>query len=79
MFKRLLTTYKDCKQYKKDYRIKWEVNFDVDSRYYCFALLPTITWMPWPFRYMGCGVIDIWWLTFHICIGTWQLNEKEVK
>lgn len=73
--KKLFKTVKDCKKYRKDHYIKWDVHCFVDDRDYCFSLIPTVLYEPWPFRYNGFCVIDIWWFNWHITIGTWKNKE----
>ena len=68
LFKRL----RELKPYRKKYKIKWEVHFYRDTFRYYFSFLPTITFLPWIFRHPdSMGVVDIWWLNFHILIGRW--------
>jgi hypothetical protein len=77
---KLIEDLKKCKQYRKEYRIKPTLNFRIDREYY-FSFLPTILWTPWVYRYPNtCGVVDIWWLNFHILIGTWErLSCRDCK
>ena len=66
---KLFKDLKDCKHMRKDYKTKPYIEFYADKQYY-FALLPTILYEPWVYRYPNStGVIDIWWLHFHILIG----------
>lgn len=55
----------------KNYKIKPKIKFCIDDDY-IFSFIPTITWQPWIYRYLDSGVIDIWWLHFHIIIGVWK-------
>ena len=68
LFKKL----KELKPYRKEYRIKPAVKFEVDTHYYCFSFLPTIMWCPWIYRHNAFYVVDIWWLHFHILFGKWE-------
>ena len=61
---------------RKDYRIKPSIKFVVNEQVY--TLLPTILWQPWKHRCVKDTIIDICWLTFHVCIGTWE-NRKEKR
>lgn len=70
---KLIDDLKKCKDDRKEYRIKPIIKFDVDREHYHFSFLPTILWCPWVYRYPnGIGVVDIWWLNFHILIGKWE-------
>lgn len=74
---KLFKTHKRLKANRKKYRIKPTVSFAMDRNHYGFAFLPTIFWMPWFKRHPDMeGVIDIWWLYFHILIGTWTVKEE---
>ena len=77
LFKKL----KRCKPDRKKYRIKPIIRFEVDTRDYYFSFLPTVLWIPWIYRYPNStGVVDIWWLHFHILIGKWeQLSCQNCK
>ena len=67
---KLFEDLKKCKSDRKKYRIKPIIKFYVDKEHYYFAFLPTVLWMPWVYRYPNVnGVVDIWWLHFHILIG----------
>ena len=70
---KLFEDLKKCKGRRRQYRIKPSIRFHVDREDYYFAFLPTILWMPWIYRYPNIdGVIDIWWLHFHVLIGKWE-------
>ena len=70
--KKLFNDLKRLKSGRNQYRIKPYFKFEVDRRDYCFSFLPTVLWMPWIYRYPGSvGIVDIWWLNFHIFIGKW--------
>lgn len=70
---KLFNDLKRCKEYRKEYKIKPAIRLYVDKEYYDFSFLPTVLWMPWVYRYPDSdGVIDIWWLNFHILIGKWE-------
>ena len=72
----LLTKLRKCKPQRDKYYIKPTINFKVDTHDYYMAFLPTILWCPWIFRYPNSrGIVDIWWLHFHILIGTWVPKE----
>ena len=73
---KLFKDLKECKGYRKKYRIKPSIRFIRDKEDYCFSFLPTIIWQPWIYRYPDSDdVIHIWWLHFHITIGTWKRIE----
>lgn len=78
---KLIKDLKNCKGYRKQYRIKSYIKFYRDKENYYFSMLPTILWMPWVYRYPNStGVLDIWWLHFHILIGKWErLSCRECK
>ena len=62
-----------CKEYKKEYKLIPSLRFHRDTDSYYFSFIPTVLWMPWIYRYPNLdGVIDIWWLHFHILIGKWE-------
>lgn len=70
---KLIEDLKNCKGHRKEYRIKPTFEFRVDTEDYYFSFLPTVLWMPWIYRYPNSvGLIDIWWLHFHILIGKWE-------
>lgn len=74
---KLFEDLKRCKYMKKDYILKPAIKFEIDTYHYYFAFLPTVLFLPWCYRRAGCkGVVDIWWLNFHIAIGTWEYKEK---
>lgn len=69
LFKKL----KMCKGDRKKYWIKPIVGFEADKDYYLFSFLPTVVWCPWIYRHPNSiGVVDIWWLYFHIYFGRWE-------
>ena len=76
--KKMFESLKRCKPHRKEYFIKWDVTFNVDNSYYLFALLPTILWEPWSFRYPESPIISIMWLNCTIAIGTWK-NKEDVN
>jgi hypothetical protein len=78
---KLIKDLKNCNGYRKEYRIKPTIRFCIDKEDYYFAFLPTILWQPWVYRYPNCdGIINIWWLHFHILIGKWEhLSCNECK
>lgn len=70
---KLIEDLKNCKGHRKEYRIKPTIRFFVDRDNYYFSFLPTVLWMPWVYRHPDIdGVVDIWWLHFHILIGKWE-------
>lgn len=73
--KKLIDAYK---RYFKNYKsvIKPCVKFSVDTHHYLCAFIPTIVWIPAPYRHPGSSVIDIAWLHFNIAIGEWRYVEK---
>ena len=70
--KKLIETYRRCKPYRSEYYIKQCVKFAVDSCHYHFVFIPTISWLPWPYRWPGAGVIEIRWLNMSIVFGEWR-------
>lgn len=75
--KKLFDTLKRCEKDRKDYKLKFSIKFDIDRRHYYFAFIPTVRFVPWVYRYPNTrGVIDIWWLNFHVLIGTWEHRDK---
>lgn len=77
LFKKL----KEHKPNRKKYRIEPTIRFRVDTEHYLFSFLPTVLWMPWIYRFPHCGgVIEIWWLHFHVLIGNWdRLSCRDCK
>lgn len=70
---KLFEDLKRLKSHRKEYRIKPFIEFRVDKEDYFFSFLPTILYIPWIYRHPNSiGVIDIWWLHFHILIGKWE-------
>ena len=78
---KLIKDLKNCKGHRKQYRIKPTIRFLVDKDDYYFSFLPTVLWQPWVYRYPNIdGIVDIWWLHFHILIGKWErLSCHECK
>ena len=78
---KLIEDFKMCKGHRKEYRIKPTIKFRADTENYHFSFLPTILYLPWIYRYPNSiGIIDIWWLHFHILIGTWErLSCRDCK
>lgn len=76
--KKLIKDLRMCKKSRKEYRVKPYFEFVIDRDHYDFAFLPTILWMPWCYRYPDSpGVVDIWWLNFHILIGYWEVKKND--
>ena len=70
---KLLNDLKECKYMRKQYRIKPALKFHIDTYRYRCSFIPTITWVPWVYRHPNTyGIIEIWWLNFHIAIGKWE-------
>ena len=70
---KLIKDLKKCKDRRKAYRTKPFIEFRVDKEHYYFSFLPTVLYVPWVYRHPNSiGVIDIWWLHFHILIGKWE-------
>ena len=70
---KLIEDLKNCKGHRKEYRVNPVFGFEVDNRSYLFSFLPTIIWCPWVYRYPNTtGVVDIWWLHFHLWFGKWE-------
>lgn len=78
---KLIDDFKRCKSNRQEYRIKPSIEFRPDTEDYYFSFFPTILFLPWIYRHpYTVGVIDIWWLHFHILIGSWEhLSCKECK
>ena len=74
--KKLLKVLKDCKPNRKNYYIKPKITFEVDEHHYHFLLLPTISFVPWPYRYNRMACWEISWLNMHICIGEWRTKDN---
>jgi hypothetical protein len=76
---KLFKDLKKCKYMRNRYVIKPTIKFHIDTRHYYFSFLPTILYLPWVYRHPNSeGVIDIWWLHFHILIGTWE-DKKDYQ
>lgn len=78
---KLIEDFKMCKGNRKKYRVLPFIEFRRDTESYLFSFFPTILWCPWVYRYPNCvGVVDIWWLHFHILIGKWaELSCRNCK
>ena len=73
----LLTALKKCKPMHKEYAIKPSIDFYLDKRRYKLAFLPTVTYVPWIYTHPNSkGIIDIWWLNFHIALGTFERKGR---
>lgn len=71
---KLIEDYKKCKASRNKYRVRPGIKFYVDTYRYRFAFIPTITYVPWMYRHPNVyGIIEIWWLNFHIAIGKTEL------
>ena len=73
----LIKRMRNLKQYRCEYRIKPTIRFYIDKRGYFMSFLPTVLWEPWINRYPNTDIIDIWWLNFHILIGTWEPKKED--
>lgn len=73
--KKLFKALRECRPHKGKKRIKWCVRFFVDDVYYMFSLLPTVIFVPWPFRAVGMPIVEFVWLNFGIRIGEWKAME----
>ena len=73
--KKLFKALRECRPFKGKNRIKWRIRFFVDDYDYLFSLLPTIVFVPWPFRHIGTPVVEIVWLNFGIRIGEWNARK----
>lgn len=72
----LIRKFQQYKFQRKNYRIKPTFRFHADTEDYYMSFLPTVIWGPWFVRYPNMdGVIDIWWLWFHILIGKWEVKK----
>lgn len=74
--KKLFSDLKACKRHRKDYYIKWNVEFEIDTNSYGFVFIPTIHWRPWIYRYPNESIIQICWLNAYINIGEWKNKGK---
>lgn len=71
--KKLIEDLNRCKGHRNQYWVRPTFSIEVDRDSYYFSFLPTILWCPWIYRHPNStGVIDIWWLHFHILIGKWE-------
>lgn len=73
--KRLFEALKMSWPIRKSYRIRFRIKFFVDDSNYTFALLPTIIFIPWPFRALGMPIIEIVWLNFGVRLGEWDARR----
>jgi hypothetical protein len=73
--KKLFEILKQCKPSRKEYYIKPMIKFEVDDWHYEFFLLPTISFLPWPYRYNNKACCEISWLNIRICIGQWKSKD----
>lgn len=72
---KLFKTLRRLKVQRKHHYIKRVVDFHVDTHDYLFSFLPTIVFVPWPYRYNGEAIFDLHWLHMHIAIGEWARKE----
>lgn len=73
---KLFEDLKRCKGDRKEYKIQPTIRLLVDNEDYSISFFPTIIWQFWIYRYPNTdGVIDIWWLHYHILIGKWVRIE----
>lgn len=70
--KRMFETLLNCRPDRKKYYIEKKIKFEVDEHDYMFSFLPTVIWVPWPWRHNYSYVVEIWWLNFNIGIGVWR-------
>ena len=71
---KLIEDFKMCKGHRKKYRSKPVIKFIADTEHYYFSFIPTMLYAPWIYRHPNSvGIIDIWWLHFHILIGKWEV------
>ena len=70
--KKLFKSLKECKNARKDYYIKPQIDFEADTVDYAFYLIPTIVVQPWPYRYRNTYVVSIIWLNFAVGFGMWK-------
>jgi hypothetical protein len=82
--KKLFKDLKNCRPYRDGDHIELSLRFWIDTEDYYFAFIPTVLYMPWPYRQPDSdGVIDIWWLNIHLLLGRWvrgdNKNKKEVN
>lgn len=76
--KKLFEKLRYLKPRRKEYKIEPYFELFVDDRHYAFSFIPTIAWVPWPYRHPGAiGIIDIWWLNMHILIGKWVVVKDD--
>ena len=73
--KKLFDVLKRCKPDRKDYYIEPKIFFEVDDSNFSFFLLPTVMFVPWPYRYKGMCCIEMMWLNLHIGIGIWKSKD----
>ena len=75
--KKLFKALRDARPHRRRYRIKWRVRFFIDDRSYTFAFLPTIMFVPWPYRSLGMPILEFVWLNFGIRIGEWDSRNLQ--
>lgn len=75
--KRLFKALKTSRPIRKNYRIRLKIKFFVDNNNYTFALLPTIIFVPWPFRELGMPILEIAWLNFGVRLGEWDSRRMQ--
>ena len=74
---KLFKELKYCGKLRDHYRISPGICFKVDRRRYILAIIPTIRIVPWIYLPPNCiGVVDVWWLCYHIYIGRFEMKEK---
>lgn len=73
--KKLFEVLKKSKEYRKDWYIKWKIRWKFDTDDYLFMFLPTIVWLPWPYRHCGESIVCIHWFNFNLGIGEWRRRD----
>ena len=79
--KKLFEDLKRTHYLRKDYYIQPKVSVAIDDRHFRFFLLPTITFVPFPYIWTGSCCLEIAWLNIHICFGVWRtkVDKEETK
>ena len=73
----LFKTLRKLKPQRKDWYVKPAIKIEIDREYYVFHFLPTVVWMPWPYRYPDQFIVCISWFNLHI--GFFKWIRKEAK
>lgn len=59
---------------RREYRIKPEIRSFIERDW--IYLLPTILYVPWRRRFVGCHCMEFHWLVFVVSVGRWEVKDN---